>query len=275
MSVYRNGSYVGVSGLVNREQQRELTDYAGNTLGNRTDTMLFLGVKAVHKTQWLDIENKYGPSWYPVGEEAFADTLDVGSDAVAQMYLDPEILAANPQYGTEFIRRVKRRGHHWLNIIQFDLMPYRQNPEAFGYLIHEARREAGLREYKVIVQCHGEAMAEGPKPAIEKLKRLSPDEIDWVLFDASHGKGLEMEPDALRPFLETGLEDPDLAHVGFGVAGGLDAAAVERYIPELLRDFPEISWDAEGRLHRTDDGVLDMQAAKDYLRASGDVIEAA
>lgn len=275
MTAYRNSPYVGVSGLVNRQQQHELQDYAAEVLTSRTDAMLFLGAKAVHKTQWLDIENKYGSAWYPVGEESFSNLMDAGSDAVAQVYLEPEVLADDPNYGTEFIRRIKRRGRNWLNLVQFDLLPFQQGPEALGYLIHEAKRSQDLQEYQVIVQCHAAAMNEGAKPAIEKLKRLSPDEIDWVLFDASHGKGLELNPDALKPFLDAAFSDPDMAHVGIGVAGGLDATAVERHLPSLLRDFPNLSWDAEGRLHRTADGSLDMAATRQYLRTSADVIEAA
>lgn len=275
MTVYRNSPYVGVSGVVNPEQQAELHEYAANFLNNRVDTMLFLGAKAVHKTQWLDVENKYGSAWYPVGEQSFSDLMTPGSDATAQMYLEPEVLAADPRYGTEFIRRIKRRGRNWLNIVQFDLLPFQQGPEALGYLIHEAKRQQDLQEYQVIVQCHAAAMSEGPKAALEKLKRLSPDEIDWVLFDASHGKGLELNPDALKPFLEAAFSDNDMAHVGIGVAGGLDAGVVERRLPSLLAEFPQISWDAEGRLHQTADGSLDMAAARAYLQASADVIEAA
>ncbi|HRK40953.1 MAG TPA: hypothetical protein PLN95_02645 [Candidatus Saccharibacteria bacterium] len=273
MSIYRSSPYVGVSGIVNPEQQQELTAFAAEAF-RETDTLLMLGVKAVHKTQWLDVENKYGPEWYPIGESAFSGALSgSGVDSVAQMYLDPEVLAANPDYGRQFIRRIKRRGAAWLNTIQFDMLRYQDAPEAFSYLIHEAKRE-DVRddEYNVIVQCHAPAMAEGPRVALEKLKRLSPDEINWILFDASHGTGKEMDVDALKRFIEAAHDDSELDHVGIGIAGGLDAEGVEKHLPKILRDFPYVSWDAEGRLHQTSDGSLDMEATKRYISASADVI---
>lgn len=272
MSGYRLANYVGVSGASSPEQQAELRAHADRVFEG-TDVSLALGVKAVHKTQWLDVPNKYGEAWYPVGEGQFADALQqrAGTDNIAQVYLEPEALAADPQYATNFIRRIKQRGQNWLHMIQFDLLPYQVAPEASSYIIHEAKRYVH-EEYSVIVQCHEAAMSEGPKTALEKLKRLSPDEIDYVLFDASHGKGREMDPDHLRRFLDAAYGDSGLNHVGFGVAGGLDAAAVEQHLPTILNDFPDISWDAEGKLHQTPDGSLDIDAAKAYLTASAEAI---
>lgn len=272
MSSDRLATYVGVSGVSSPEQQAVLHAHADRVLDG-TEVSLALGVKAVHKTQWLDSPNKYGEAWYPVGEEQFARALrQAGNDNIAQVYLEPEALAANPQYATNFIRRIKQRGQNWLHTVQFDLLPYQDAPEALSYIIHEAKRDIGNQEVSVIVQCHEAAMSEGPKTALEKLKRLSPDEIDYVLFDASHGKGKEMDPEHLRRFLEVAYSDPEFNHVGFGVAGGLDAVAVEQHLPVILSDFPDISWDAEGKLHQTPDGSLDMDATKAYLTASAEVI---
>lgn len=276
MSKFRPGDLIGVSGVSSPDQQAELRAHADQVFDGIDGPVLALGVKAVHKTQWLDVENKYGTSWYPVGEKSFANALDGrgGTDNIAQVYLEPEALAADPQYATNFIRRIKHRGQNWLHAIQFDLLPYHESPEALGYIIHEAKRDIGQWETNVIVQCHEEAMSEGPKKAIEKLKRLSPDEIDHILFDASHGKGKEMNPSKLAPFLEEMANDPELDHVGFGIAGGLDAASVEKHVLELRRSFPYLSWDAEGKLHQTPDGSLDMEAAKAYLTVSAEVIRA-
>jgi hypothetical protein len=274
MSGYRLSNYIGVSGVTSPEQQAELREHADIVFAD-LEVVLAIGVKAVHKTQWLDRPNKYGEAWYPVGEERFAGALrqDNRTDNIAQVYLEPEALSADPQYATSFIRRIKQRGQNWLHMVQFDMLPYQDAPEAFGYVIHEAKRDIDYREFYVLVQCHEAAMSEGPKTALEKLKRLSPDEIDHILFDASHGKGKEMDPDHLKRFLQAAFDDPDLAHVAFGVAGGLDATAVERQLPSILKDFPQISWDAEGKLHKTADGGLDMKAAKDYLSASAEVLK--
>lgn len=274
-SMERPASYVGVSGVVNQEQQRTITEYARDVF-ELSDTVLMLGVKAVHKTQWLDVTNKYGPEWYPVGQESFSNALtyEAGNGNVAQVFLEPTELAADPQYAAQFIRQMKERGSDWLRIIQFDMLPYHRDPEALSYIIQEARHsDVDSHEYGTIVQCHSDAMSEGPAVAIEKIKRLSPDEIDWVLFDASHGTGKTMDPDALRPFLDAAFADEDLKRVGFGIAGGLDERTVLEKLPMLLAEYEDLSWDAEGKLHKTPDGSLDMDQTKRYLRASADIIQ--
>lgn len=63
----------------------------------------------------------------------------------------------------------------------------------------------------------------------------------------------------------------DLKKVGFGVAGGLNERSVLEAMPQLLSDYPDLSWDAEGRFHKTTDGSLNMDEAKRYLQASVDV----
>jgi len=56
---------------------------------------------------------------------------------------------------------------------------------------------------------------------------------------------------AARGFLET-FHGLFRDQVGIGVAGGLDAENVRELAP-LLRDWPDLSLDAEGRLREADD----------------------
>lgn len=267
----RNIPYIGISGVVNETQQHRIVEVVGNNLRGK-DTIIALGVKATHKTQWLDVPNKYGELWYPVGAESFHLALGESCDThnTAQVYLEPQSIAADPEYASAFVKRIQERGRRWLDTIQFDMLPYHDNPETFVDLIDEARADGS----EVIVQCHQAAMAEGPRTAVEKLKRLSRGVISYVLFDASHGRGKEMDPDALKPFLEAAYHDADFESAGtnFGIAGGLDADAVLRHLPAIYRDFNEVSWDAEGKLHQTADGSLDMERTLAYLRASLEVI---
>ena len=60
-------SYVGVSGVTSPDTERELESINLKSGLAEKGRLLALGVKAVHKTQYLDIENKYGTEWYPVG----------------------------------------------------------------------------------------------------------------------------------------------------------------------------------------------------------------
>lgn len=265
----RREPYVGVSGVVNPEQQIRIIN-SGDISGLNQFRRLAIGIKAVHKTQYLDIPNKYGENWYPVGEEAFQSSVAVDETRtynVAQMYLEPEAITADGCYPEKFVEKIKQRGVAILNAIQFDLLPYQENPKLWSHFIELTRDD----KTEIIVQAHREAMEKGPKRAIEDLKCLSDmAPIDYVLFDASHGAGKEMNSDALALFLEAAYESNDLADRGtnFGVAGGLDAANVDKHIRQLVSNFPELSWDAEGKLHQSDDGALDILAVRDYLYAS-------
>jgi hypothetical protein len=104
--------YVGVSGVITPGQQEELEQLAV-TSGLTGRRILLLGVKAVHKTQFLDVENKYGPEWYPVGADAFTAALEPrpepgGTLAVAQLYLDVDHVA-DAAYRDAFMARVRAR----------------------------------------------------------------------------------------------------------------------------------------------------------------------
>lgn len=278
--------YVGLSGVSGALQQRSV-ELLWDTL-RVPNRRLLLGVKAVHNTQWLDRPNKYGTSWYPVGAQAFSEALLPRGESygVAQMYLDPATIVESPDYPTEFVDRVMQRGRRWLNGIQFDMLPYDETDptqwrELFAH-IHAQKLD-------VILQCHRRAMQAGPERAVEQIKTLG--HIDYVLFDASHGKGIEMNPEALLPFLETAYHDRTLAgnHTSFGVAGGLSETAVRRHVPRIVGEFPDTSWDAEGKLHPApirlvnndtgqevwsiaSKGALNTGLAWQYMQASADVI---
>ena len=264
--------YIGVSGVVNPNQQYYLLDQFA-WQGLEDERLLALGVKVVHKTQYLDVENKYGPGWYPVGEDSFASALEPGGGdflRVAQLYLDVDNVG-NANYRDEFMRRVRQRGAAWLTAVQFDMLPWHEDGKYLEF-IEQIKGETGL---KVLLQAHGEAMAElGPRGVVQKLGQYA-SSIDYVLFDASHGKGLRLDAGALRPFLEAAYSSEVLSGTGFSVAGGLNAEIVRQDLPQLLVDFPDLSWDAEGQLHPTNINgkrPIDMQAAKQYLEASAAVL---
>lgn len=279
--------YIGISGVNGGREQRTL-ELLWDTLGLHEQRRLLLGVKAVHKTQWLDTPNKYGTAWYPVGEQAFHHALLSKGESygVAQMYLEPTAIAADPEYAQAFVDRTIERGKHWLNAIQFDMLPYDQTDAALWRTLFDRIHEQNV---DVIVQCHKRAMAAGPKATVEQLKSLGP--VDYVLFDASHGRGIEMNPDALLPYLDAAAGDQTLAgnRTGLGVAGGLNVETVMRHIPRVLSKFPDTSWDAEGNLHprpvqvtdqitgepvwhTQDQGRLNLGLAWQYLQASAEAI---
>lgn len=267
----RSEPYVGVSGVVSPEQQHQLYTQANDDLAN-LGRHLAIGVKATHKPQFDDTENKYGRQWYPVGP-AIASALDpsIQTFNILQTYIEPDMIAADPLYPQDFFTKVNKRTHHYLDAVQIDLLRYEKNPEQYTHVV----RAMGMMGVKKIVQCHGYAMEAGPTKAIDSINRLlGSHSADYVLFDASHGRGEQMNPDALLPFLEAAYSDKALLEKGvnFGVAGGLNSQNISPLLSRVLREFPGVSWDAEGQLHHSmkegGDGSLDMHRAGDYLQAS-------
>lgn len=268
----RRKPYVGVSGVVSVEQQKKLIKIA-DSAGLSEKRILALGIKAVHKTQYLDIENKYGPKWYPVGNQiSKCISPEIGGTYnIAQVYLEPSEIIESLEYPMAFIDKLMKRGRAAIHAIQFDMLPYDKETELnwrnyFKYI------KLGFKK-DIILQCHKRAMAEGPEKSIRTLENLSGD-LDYILFDASLGQGLRMDPDNLMRFCAKAYESKILAERGIniGVAGGLDGETVREVMPRILAEFPDISWDAEGKLHQgTDDTSLNMEIVEDYLWASAEV----
>lgn len=116
----------------------------------------------------------------------------------------------------------------------------------------------------IVLQVGGRALRElecSPQQLANKVMEYN-GLIDYVLLDQSGGLGKPMDADALRPHLEAlRLAMPNL---GLGVAGGLSAETLHLVEP-LVRDFPNISIDAEGLLRDAEDR-LDLAKAGKYLQ---------
>lgn len=266
--------YVGVSGVVNPEQQARLHEI-WDSVGVRR--ALALGVKATHKTQWADIENKYGEEWYPVGD-AIAGAMSVERPyelRVAQVCLDTPT-ASRPggqEYEKTFIDKLLARTGNMLNAIQFDMLPWDSQAKT-GLFAHikEARPDM-----TVLVQANKHQMAmHGPKELVRRLKWYDvrgEKYIDRVLFDASHGTGARLDVGNLEQFVRQAVYETEF---GVGIAGGLHGPVVREELADILARYSgHLSFDAEGQLHKNPDGStgLNMAAAEDYLRAAGDVLK--
>ncbi len=266
--------YVGVSGVISPEIEASLESMSIECGLPDRNRMLALGVKAVHKTQFLDVENKYGQDWYPVGEESFRNALrhnklNPNTIAVAQAYFDVEHVRSS-EYRAKFLSRIVQRGEPWLQAIQFDMLPWHSNNEMWGFL-----EEVKQNEIAVFLQAHGDAMNTlGPRDSVCVLRQYA-ELLDYVLFDSSHGTGTRLDSSALEPFIAEAHEQIDLSQTGIAIAGGLNSEIVREDLPQLLSKYPNLSWDAEGQLHPVnEDGKrpLDLSVTKDYLKASSAIL---
>lgn len=261
--------YIGVSGLVNPEQQADLQQlFKEHGLTERRT--LALGVKATHKTQYLNSENKYGTEWYPVGDK-FTDALTQGDTFnVAQIYMESTLLDTQT-YKEAFINRVSHRGKAWLHALQFDMLPWHTSPELFGFL-ERTKAETNL---SIVLQAHQQSM-EYYRPAelaytLGKYAHI----LDYILLDSSHGKGVRLDTAKLTPYAEALFSADALSRVGIGIAGGLSGPVVGEELPEMTQTFPELSWDAEGQLHPVAaDGTrpVSLFETNSYFAASAEVL---
>lgn len=275
----RPKSYIGVSGLVSATQQKALTDSFIEYGLSRSpiSRQLALGVKAVHKTQFLDKENKYGIDWYPVGATSFAGALSDGAYRgvdtlrIAQMFFEPDYKDIE-NYQQVFTDSVCRRGRTWLNALQFDQLPWHRDEAQLNFL--ETVKDK--TQHQIILQAHGSSMdLLGPDGVAKVLGRYS-HAIDYILFDASHGRGIQMNTASLRPFIEAAYDSSTLQSVGIGVAGGLDGRAIRDNLAPLVADFPDLSWDSEAKLHpmRPDGSKpLSLNLADKYLKESAKLLK--
>lgn len=266
--------YVGVSGVVSPEIEASLEAIAFDCRLRDRNRILALGVKAVHKTQFLDIENKYGSDWYPVGEDSFKHALrhnarNPDTIGVAQAYFDIEHVH-DAEYRARFLSRIVQRGEPWLEAVQFDMLPWHSNGEMWGFL--ESVKQHGV---SVFLQAHGETMKTlGPRGSVRMLGKHA-ELLDYVLFDSSHGTGTRLDSSALEPYIAEAYEKFDPSLTGVAIAGGLNSEIVREDLPQLLSKYPNLSWDAEGQLHPVrvnGKRPLYLGVTKDYLDASAAVL---
>lgn len=120
-------------------------------------------------------------------------------------------------------------------------------------------------EQQLILQLNQEAFraAGNQKGAVAgKLKREYSGLVDHVLLDLSAGYGRQLDPAWARRQLEE-MRDAGL-DMGLGVAGGLSPASLHLVAP-LVKEFPQLSLDAEARLRDAGDN-LDLALGQEYLR---------
>lgn len=259
--------YIGVSGIACPEHQKlaiELFEASGLRKNNKRD--LLLGVKALHKCQWLDQPWKRDDQWDVVGEAAFRGALqqDAGSLNVAQAYFDKN-LVGDSQYRDAYLERIYTRGEDWIDGIQYDMLPWHENPDTLTFLHQTKMRHPGT---KVLLQCWQGTLERYNPTQLARVLGQHAEALDYILFDTSHGKGVPFDTAGLLPYLEQAYTNENLATVGIALAGGLGGQETMDQLGAIAAQFPDISWDAESRLHprRPDGGMpLDLDTVKRYF----------
>ncbi len=145
-----------------------------------------------------------------------------------------------------------------VNALQLDMIW--PEPAEISNAVHGSRKRL-----EVILQVGRDAfdqVGDDPAALVERLEDYA-EVVDFVLLDKSGGKGLGMNGLKMIPFVRAIKENfPDL---GIAVAGGLGPDTM--YLAEpLIKEFPDISLDAQGRLRPSGDAhdPIDWHMAKKY-----------
>lgn len=250
--------YVGISGVAHYEQHTALFNIA---LRERLDNLghfMMIGVQATTKTQVLEVENRRGRMWHPVGE-SIADAAASEDSGLTKPFVHCAFIK-EPDLA-QGITNVMRRTRHYNRGIQFNGLPWvSQDYRPFLHNFHET-----YPDQLTVIQANGRTLnSHSPTEVAQELTTMP---VDYLLLDPSGGVGIEFDPKTIKPYIDEVYQ----RHIPAGVvvAGGLESENVEQLFGPLKEIYPGLSCDAEGRLRKGPEGVteLDLQAAEDFVLA--------
>lgn len=254
---FRPKPYIGISGIGFYEEHVDLVDIAIRERIDNLGYFMMIGVQATGKTQVLEIENKHGRLWHPVGDDisyaAVNDDSGLTRPYVHCFFRDEEMHAG--------VENVMRRTRSYVQGLQFNGLQWTQRDYRGLF--------RGFKEIypdqSVILQANSGVLdASTPKQMADKLASLP---VDYVLLDASGGTGKRMEEKRIRSYVDEIYQQQ--IPVGVGIAGGLEASSIGDLFGKMAEDFPGLSCDAEGRLRKGPEGAteLDIQRAEEFILA--------
>lgn len=244
--------YVGVSGLMSRAAV-DACLAAFEQAFPHGDHLLMVGVLASQKTV-AGVANKH-PRRYP----RVPDVADIFADH-PRLTLNLVHYASDTQPTLPELRDLASVAGHLCEGFQFNVTwPH---PEVLA-VFQESWGGWPPASQRFVLQA-GRLLLNG---VVDLVRALRPYRglVTDVLLDASGGRGLPLDVELERAAVSE-LLAADLG-MGISVAGGLCAEGMPEIAP-LLRDFPCLSIDAEGRL-RTPEDDLDLDRVRAYLAAAG------
>lgn len=271
-------SYIGVSDVYNPEDARAMAD---ELRAHRTDLTRKLMVGVMAHPLSLDPNKGKG---IPVCEEVrkvFPERERLASAFIADPDVMPTIHYADlygPNAGQNVYKNLEacvEYGGPNLQAIQLDVTW----PDA-----RELARFKEAHSHAIVLQVGKKAMQAAnndPQQVVEKLHEYG-NSIDYVLFDASMGRGKSMEQNELFPLLRA--VQKQLPYLSLAVAGGLGPGSVRELLEPIAREFPNISIDAQGLLKRPDsprDDLghfvstygADLDRSRKYIQESCEVLD--
>jgi hypothetical protein len=256
--------YIGVTGFMKQEEVKHALDTFsfgkfGPDTGQRT---LMVGVLTSAKTLAGE-SNKY-PNRYPRVE------------AIPDIFVRHPLAFNCIHHHTDNHDALEEQLERLVTIAGPNLDGFQLNvtwPDV--QMLRKFRARHGL---KLILQVSAKAMAGAIAPdhdlptyfkakKINKVVRQYEDCASYVLLDPSGGKGEPFNVELAVEFLNC----MKTSNIMVGEAGGLSASTLGALKPSL-QVYPNLSWDAEGRLRDKDDN-LDLHAVCHYILESVNLLE--
>lgn len=244
--------YIGITDFVDFGQVQEMSRVFAAHLPQGSKRMLHVGVMMSYKTLH-DISSKWQDAFPP--KKRIADIFSSDEVYNCLHYADYD---NNPDLWKSLATAISY-GDTGIHALQLDMIWPEPSEIANG--VHTSRKQI-----EVILQIGKNALEEvgnNPQRVVERLDDYE-GVIHRVLLDKSMGKGLGMDADDLIPFVRAIRES--FPTLGIGVAGGLGPETIQLVEP-LVRTFPDLSIDAQGRLRPSGNALdpIDWSMAGKYL----------
>lgn len=243
--------YVGITDFMTFKQVERMLAAFKENLGQRQSRRLHVGVMMSHKTLH-SLETKWTKAFPP--KETISDIF--GSDETMNClhYADYDAIDVFQSLG-----RAIEFGGVGINALQLDMVW--PDPGHVANAVHVSHKRL-----EVILQVGKNAIEQANNDPREVVERLRDYEgvAQHILLDKSMGRGLGMDAVGLIPFARAIREAfPDL---GIVVAGGLGPESIGLVEP-LVKEFPDISIDAQGKLRPSGNALdpIDWDMAETYL----------
>jgi hypothetical protein len=243
--------YVGITDFVAYEQVHNMLAVFKANCGLRQRRRLHVGVMMSYKTLH-GLETKWAKA-FPK-KEMIAQIFGSNETMNCLHYADYDAVDV-----VQSICRAIEFGGVGMNALQLDMVW--PDPGHIAHAVH-----ASHKRLEVILQVGKNAIEQAnndPREVVERLREYD-GVAQYVLLDKSMGRGLGMDAIGLIPFARA-IKD---AFPGLGIvaAGGLGPTSVGLVEP-LVREFPDISIDAQGKLRSSGSALdpIDWDLAEIYL----------
>lgn len=244
--------YIGITDFRNVRQVRYLLKQFNEHKSLHSNRVLHVGVMMSRKTL-LGLPTKWTKA-FPTNEEIAPILSEPGAYNVLH-YADYE---TDPDLHRNLRQAITYGGDN-MNAVQLDMIWPDSTTVAHAVASSHKKIEVILQIGKNAM----EAERDDPKRVVDRLARYD-GAIDRVLLDRSMGNGVGMNSEVLLPYARA-IRDR-FPNLGIAAAGGLGPETVELVEP-LIREFPDLSIDAQSRLRPSGSALdpIDWDMAKAYV----------